>query len=80
MLWTEQRVKMLSGRPQEFHEALALTGVIVTKLDGSAKGGTVLALSAELKIPVIFIGVGEQPDDLLLFDAKDFVSAILSGL
>lgn len=65
---------------KEFHEALGLTGVVVTKLDGSAKGGAVLALSAELKIPVAFIGVGEQPEDLLPFDAKDFVSAILSGL
>jgi len=65
---------------KEFHAALSLTGVVVTKLDGSSKGGAVLALSTELGIPIMFIGVGESPEDLVPFDANPFVDAILTGL
>jgi len=61
---------------REFHQALGLTGVILTKLDGTAKGGVVIAIADGLKIPVRFIGVGEKADDLRPFDAKQFVEAL----
>jgi fused signal recognition particle receptor len=55
-----------------------ITGIALTKLDGTAKGGIVIAISSELAIPVRYIGVGEQVDDLLQFDARDFAHALLS--
>lgn len=62
---------------REFQKTLELTGVIVTKLDGTAKGGAVLSIASELKLPIRFIGVGEQMGDLVPFEPKPFVSAIL---
>lgn len=59
-----------------FGEVAKITGIILTKLDGTAKGGIVIAIKAEQKIPVRFVGVGEQMDDLLPFEAKDFVRAM----
>jgi fused signal recognition particle receptor len=59
-----------------FHEATPLTGVVVTKLDGTAKGGMVLTLSAELGLPVKLIGIGEKVDDLRPFDPEAFVEAL----
>ena len=53
-----------------------LTGIILTKLDGTAKGGIVIKISNEMKIPVRFIGVGEQIDDLQLFERDKFVEAL----
>ena len=61
---------------REFHQALGVTGLVVTKLDGTAKGGIVVAIARELKIPVKFIGLGEQVDDLQPFDAKSFAEAL----
>ncbi|MCX7888050.1 MAG: signal recognition particle-docking protein FtsY [Verrucomicrobiae bacterium] len=61
---------------REFHEALGVTGLIVTKLDGTAKGGIVVAIARELKIPVKFVGLGEQPDDLQPFDPPRFAAAL----
>ncbi len=61
-----------------FAEAIDIDGIILTKLDGTAKGGVVMAISAEQEIPVVFVGVGEKIDDLLPFDPDDFVNAILS--
>lgn len=60
-----------------FHEALDVTGVILTKLDGTAKGGVALGLAAELHLPIHFIGVGEGVKDLRPFQAQDFVDSIL---
>lgn len=60
-----------------FDDALGLTGLIVTKLDGTAKGGILAAIARQRPIPVYFIGVGEQLDDLQSFDAKEFVDALL---
>jgi fused signal recognition particle receptor len=60
-----------------FDEAVELDGIVLTKLDGTAKGGFVFSLSSELSLPVIFAGVGEKMDDLEFFDSKDFVDAIL---
>jgi fused signal recognition particle receptor len=60
----------------EFHRAVNVTGLIVTKLDGTARGGIVLAISRAMKIPVRFVGVGEQIDDLQPFDKETFVDAL----
>jgi fused signal recognition particle receptor len=60
----------------EFNKAVPLTGLIVTKLDGTSKGGMVVAIQKELGLPIKFIGLGEQPDDLQPFDAKQFAQAL----
>jgi len=64
---------------QKFHEALGLTGITVTKLDGTAKGGILLAIANDMKVPVRFIGIGESVDDLQPFTADAFVDALLSS-
>ena len=60
-----------------FDEAVNLDGIVLTKLDGTAKGGFVFSLCGELKIPVVFVGVGEKIDDLELFDAEQFVEGFV---
>lgn len=60
-----------------FKETTDITGIVLTKLDGTAKGGVVVGIVAENKIPVKFIGVGEGVDDMEKFNAEDFVSAII---
>lgn len=60
-----------------FSEAIDLDGIILTKLDGTAKGGVVMAISIELELPVLYVGVGEKIDDLIPFDAHDFVDALV---
>jgi fused signal recognition particle receptor len=64
---------------QKFHEALGLTGIAVTKLDGSAKGGILFAIANRLQVPVRFIGIGEAIDDMQTFRADEFVSALLAS-
>jgi fused signal recognition particle receptor len=64
---------------QKFHEALGLTGITVTKLDGSAKGGILLSVANELGVPVRFIGIGEAAEDMQPFSAEQFVDALLAG-
>ena len=64
------------SQAEAFQEALGLTGIILTKLDGTAKGGIVIGISNQLQIPIRFIGIGEQMDDLRAFNADDFVRAI----
>jgi len=59
-----------------FHEALGITGLVMTKLDGTAKGGVIVGVCDELKLPVRYIGIGEQLDDLRPFKAEDFVNAL----
>ncbi len=59
-----------------FSEAAGITGVVLTKLDGTAKGGVVFSIVRELRVPVMYVGVGEGIDDLQAFNAKDFVSAL----
>ena len=63
---------------REFGEAADLTGIILTKLDGTAKGGIAVAIVSELNIPVKYIGVGEAIDDLERFDSDQFVDALFS--
>ena len=64
------------NQAREFHKAVALTGLVITKLDGTSKGGAVVAIQKELGIPVKFIGVGEQPEDLQPFNAREFADAL----
>lgn len=62
-----------------FSEAIDIDGIILTKLDGTAKGGVVMAISAEQEIPVVFVGLGEKIDDLLPFNPEEFVDAIFEN-
>jgi fused signal recognition particle receptor len=66
------------AQAEQFHKGLGVTGLVVTKLDGTAKGGALLAIASELRLPIRFIGIGEQAADLIPFEPKPFVSAILS--
>ncbi len=66
------------NQAKEFNEVTKLTGFIVTKLDGTAKGGIVFSVSEELQKPIKFIGLGEKIEDLIEFDAKEFIKAIFS--
>ncbi len=66
------------NQAREFNKAVQLTGLIVTKLDGTSKGGMVVAIQRELGLPIKFVGLGEQPDDLQPFDAKQFAEALFA--
>ena len=66
------------NQAREFHKAVKLTGLIVTKLDGTSKGGMVVAIQKELGLPIKFVGLGEQVDDLQPFDAKQFAAALFA--
>ena len=68
------------SQAKAFSEATGLTGVILTKLDGTAKGGVVIGINSEYDLPVKFVGVGEQMDQLLPFNASDFASALFAGI
>ena len=63
---------------EQFHQALGLTGVVLTKLDGTAKGGVVLAIAAQLGIPIRYVGVGEKLEDLREFDGPAFVEGLFA--
>jgi len=63
-----------------FNELIGIDGIIITKLDGTAKGGSVLSIAHELKMPIYFIGTGEQPDDLIQFKANSYVNTILDSI
>ena len=65
------------NQAREFHDAIGLTGITITKLDGTARGGVLFSIASELKLPIRFIGVGESAQDLRPFDAGAFVNAIL---
>jgi fused signal recognition particle receptor len=67
------------AQAEEFNKGLGVTGLVVTKLDGTAKGGVVLAIAQKLKIPIRFVGVGEQSEDFGVFNAEEFVSALLKS-
>ena len=62
---------------REFNESAGVTGIALTKLDGTAKGGIVFAIADQLRVPVKLVGVGEKPEDLIEFDSREFVEAIL---
>ena len=63
---------------RQFHEALGVTGFVLTKLDGTAKGGVIIGICEELKIPVRYVGIGEKVSDLKPFDAHEFVAALFA--
>ena len=63
---------------REFNAAVPLTGIVVTKLDGTPKGGIIVAISQELKVPVLYVGVGEKAEDLIPFQPEQFVEALFS--
>ena len=65
------------SQAEEFNKGLGVTGIVITKLDGTAKGGVVLAIAQKLNIPIRFVGVGEQSEDFGVFNASDFVTALL---
>ncbi len=67
------------AQADEFNKSLGVTGLVITKLDGTAKGGVVLAIAQKLGIPIRFIGVGEQIEDFGVFNAEEFVSALLKA-
>jgi fused signal recognition particle receptor len=67
------------AQAEEFNKGLGVTGLVITKLDGTAKGGVVLAIAQKLKIPIRFVGVGEQSEDFGVFNASEFVSALLKS-
>jgi fused signal recognition particle receptor len=62
---------------KQFKESAGITGIVLTKLDGTAKGGIVIAIANELNIPVKYVGVGEGMDDLLEFHPEEYVDALL---
>jgi fused signal recognition particle receptor len=64
------------AQARQFHEALGVTGLALTKLDGTAKGGVIIGICDELKLPVRFAGVGEKVADLRPFDPREFVAAL----
>lgn len=64
---------------EEFHQAMNVTGLCITKLDGTAKGGVVMAIADRLGLPIRYIGVGEAIEDLQVFDAKEFTTALIGG-
>jgi fused signal recognition particle receptor len=64
---------------QQFNEAIGVTGLVLTKLDGTAKGGIVIAIARKLQLPIRFIGLGEQAEDFGEFDARAFATALVSG-
>jgi fused signal recognition particle receptor len=67
------------AQAEQFNKNLGVTGLVITKLDGTAKGGVVLAIAQKLGIPIRFIGVGEQSEDFGVFNASEFVSALLKA-
>jgi fused signal recognition particle receptor len=65
---------------KEFLKVAPITGIILTKLDGTAKGGVVISIANELKIPVRYIGIGEKINDLQIFDANIFVDSLFEDM
>ena len=62
---------------EQFHQAIGVTGLVVTKLDGTAKGGVVVAIARRFGLPIRFIGIGEQAEDFGNFDARAYVEGLL---
>ena len=68
------------NQAKAFNEMIGIDGIIITKLDGTAKGGSVLSIADELKMPIFYIGTGEQPKDLITFKANEYVNSILDEI
>jgi len=67
------------AQAEQFHAAIGVSGLVITKLDGSARGGIVVAIARKLALPIRFIGVGESSEDFGLFNAAAFAAALLEG-
>ena len=67
------------SQAQHFQAAVGVSGITLTKLDGTAKGGIIFAIAKNLQLPIRFIGIGEQADDLREFTAQEFVTALFSS-
>ena len=68
------------NQAKAFNEMMGIDGIIITKLDGTAKGGSVLSIADELKMPIFYIGTGEQPKDLIKFKANEYINGILDEI
>jgi len=68
------------NQAQAFDKMIGIDGIIITKLDGTAKGGAVLSIADELKMPIFYIGTGEQPQDLISFKANEYINTILDEI
>lgn len=68
------------NQAKAFNEMIGIDGIIITKLDGTAKGGSVLSIADELKMPIFYIGTGEQPQDLIIFKANEYINTILDEI
>ena len=68
------------NQAKTFNEMIGIDGIIITKLDGTAKGGSVLSIADELRLPIFYIGTGEQPKDLIKFKANEYVNTILDEI
>jgi fused signal recognition particle receptor len=64
------------AQARTFHDAVSISGLFVAKLDGTAKGGVVFAVARELRLPILFVGTGEQAEDMVPFDAETFVQGL----
>jgi len=62
-----------------FHKSFGITGLVVTKLDGTSRGGAIVGIWRELKLPIYFLGLGEQPEDLQPFSAENYAKAVFGG-
>jgi len=68
------------NQAKAFNEMIGIDGIIITKLDGTAKGGSILSIANELKMPLYYIGIGEKPEDLIKFDVKWYINSILDEI
>jgi len=68
------------NQAKAFNDMVGIDGIIITKLDGTAKGGSILTIADELKMPIFYIGTGEQPDDLIEFKANNYINSILDEI
>jgi len=68
------------NQAKAFNEMIGIDGIIITKLDGTAKGGSVLSIADELKMPIFYIGTGEKPEDLITFKANEYINSILDEI
>ncbi len=68
------------SQAKAFNEMVGVDGIIITKLDGTAKGGSIFSIAYALKLPILYVGTGEQPDDLVVFDRYEFVDSFLDAL
>ena len=64
----------------QFNEIVGIDGIIITKLDGTAKGGAIFSIAEALKVPILYIGIGEKTEDLVEFNYQDFVKGLLDKL